>query len=118
MEAVNSGAVNCVIVKDLSRLGREYVETGKYLEMVFPSMGIRFIAINDDVDSGNAKSGDDILVPVKNIMNETYCRELSKKLRRQFRIQRSKGEYLGAFACYGYRKDPADKHKLSLIHIY
>ena len=86
MEAVNSGAVNCVIVKDLSRLGREYVETGKYLEMVFPSMGIRFIAINDDVDSGNAKSGDDILVPVKNIMNETYCRELSKKLRRQFRI--------------------------------
>ena len=112
MEAVNSGAVNCVIVKDLSRLGREYVETGKYLEMVFPSMGIRFIAINDDVDSGNAKSGDDILVPVKNIMNETYCRELSKKLRRQFRIQRSKGEYLGAFACYGYRKDPADKHKL------
>lgn len=56
MEAVNSGAVNCVIVKDLSRLGREYVETGKYLEMVFPSMGIRFIAINDDVDSGNASS--------------------------------------------------------------
>ena len=52
------------------------METGKYLEMVFPSMGIRFIAINDDVDSGNAKSGDDILVPVKNIMNETYCREL------------------------------------------
>ena len=112
MDAVNAGTVNCVIVKDLSRLGREYVETGKYLEMVFPSMGIRFIAINDDVDSGNAKSSDDILVPVKNIMNETYCRELSKKLRRQFRIQRSKGEYLGAFACYGYRKNPEDKHKL------
>ena len=112
MDAVNAGTVNCVIVKDLSRLGREYVETGKYLEMVFPSMGIRFIAINDDVDSGNAKSSDDILVPVKNIMNETYCRELSKKLRRQFRIQRSKGEYLGAFACYGYRKKPEDKHKL------
>lgn len=112
MDAINNGTVNCVIVKDLSRLGREYVETGKYLEMVFPSMGIRFIAINDDVDSSNAKSGDDILVPVKNIMNETYCRELSKKLRRQFRIQRSKGEYLGAFACYGYRKSPEDKHKL------
>jgi site-specific DNA recombinase len=112
MDAVNNGTVNCVIVKDLSRLGREYVETGKYLEMVFPSMGIRFIAINDDVDSSNAKAGDDILVPVKNIMNETYCRELSKKLRRQFRIQRSKGEYLGAFACYGYRKSPEDKHKL------
>lgn len=112
MDAVNAGRINCVIVKDLSRLGREYVETGKYLEMVFPSMGIRFIAINDDVDSGNAKSSDDILVPVKNIMNETYCRELSKKLRRQFKIQRANGEYLGAFACYGYRKSPEDKHKL------
>ena len=112
MEAVNSGRVNCVIVKDLSRLGREYVETGKYLEMIFPSMGIRFIAINDDVDSINERPGDDILVPVKNIMNETYCRELSKKLRKQFRLQRSQGEYLGAFACYGYKKHPDDKHKL------
>lgn len=112
MDAVNAGTVNCVIVKDLSRLGREYVETGKYLEMVFPSMGIRFIAINDDVDSRKANSGDDILIPVKNIMNESYCRELSKKLRRQFKIQRSNGEYLGAFASYGYRKDPEDKHKL------
>lgn len=112
MDAVNAGTVNCVIVKDLSRLGREYVETGKYLEMVFPSMGIRFIAINDNVDSRKANSGDDILIPVKNIMNESYCRELSKKLRRQFKIQRSNGEYLGAFASYGYRKDPEDKHKL------
>lgn len=112
MDAVNAGTVNCVIVKDLSRLGREYVETGKYLEMVFPSMGIRFIAINDDVDSTKANSSNDILVPVKNIMNESYCRELSKKLRRQFRIQRSNGEYLGAFASYGYRKNPEDKHKL------
>lgn len=112
MDAVNAGTVNCVIVKDLSRLGREYVETGKYLEMVFPSMGIRFIAINDDVDSTKANSSNDILVPVKNIMNESYCRELSKKLRRQFKIQRSNGEYLGAFASYGYRKSPEDKHKL------
>ena len=86
MEAIKSGSVNCVIVKDLSRLGREYIETGKYLSMVFPSFGVRFIAINDDVDSGNSKSGDDLIVPIKNIMNESYCRELSKKLRQQFRI--------------------------------
>lgn len=112
LDAVNAGTVNCVIVKDLSRLGREYIETGKYLEMVFPSMGVRFIAINDDVDSCHSNSGDDILIPVKNIMNESYCRELSKKLRRQFRIQRANGEFLGAFAYYGYRKSPADKHKL------
>ena len=75
-------------------------------------MGIRFIAINDDVDSKKNNSSDDILIPVKNIMNESYCRELSKKLRRQFKIQRSNGEYLGAFASYGYRKDPENKHKL------
>lgn len=112
ISAINDGKANCVIVKDLSRLGREYVETGRYIEMVFPSKGVRFIAINDDVDSINSRSGDDILIPVKNIMNESYCRELSKKLRRQFRIQRANGEYLGAFACYGYLKDPNDKHKL------
>jgi len=112
MDAVNAGKVNCVIVKDLSRLGREYIETGKYLEMVFPEKGVRFIAINDDFDSDHSRSGDDIIIPVKNIMNEAYCRELSKKLRKQFKIQRSNGEFLGAFACYGYFKDPEDKHKL------
>lgn len=112
MDAINEKRVNCVIVKDLSRLGREYIETGKYLEMIFPSLGVRFIAINDDVDSEHRASGDDIIIPVKNIMNESYCRELSKKLRKQFRIQRSNGEFLGAFACYGYLKSPEDKHKL------
>ena len=112
MEAIKSGSVNCVIVKDLSRLGREYIETGKYLSMVFPSFGVRFIAINDDVDSGNSKSGDDLIVPIKNIMNESYCRELSKKLRQQFRIQRENGEYVGSFVSYGYLKDPNNKHKL------
>lgn len=112
MEAIESGEVDCVIVKDLSRLGREYIETGKYLEMVFPDKGVRFIAINDDVDSDHRSQGDDILIPVKNLINETYCRELSKKLRAQFRLQRSNGEFLGAFASYGYRKSADDKHKL------
>ncbi len=112
LDAIKSGRVNCVIVKDLSRLGREYISTGKYIEEVFPDLGVRFIAINDDVDTENEKTGDELLIPIKNIMNETYCRELSKKLRRQFRIQRSNGEYLGAFASYGYCKSPDDKHKL------
>lgn len=76
----------------------------KYLEMIFPSLGVRFIAINDDVDSENSNSGDDIIISAKNIMNESYCRDLSRKLRKQFRIQRSNGEYLGAFASYGYCK--------------
>lgn len=112
MEAIESGKVECVIVKDLSRLGREYIETGKYLEMVFPDKGVRFIAINDDVDSDRHNHGDDILIPVKNLMNETQCRELSKKLRAQFRLQRSQGEFLGAFASYGYCKSVEDRHKL------
>lgn len=112
MDAIESGQVECVIVKDLSRLGREYIETGKYLEMVFPEKGIRFIAINDDVDSSHRNSGDDILIPVKNLMNESQCRELSKKLRAQFRLQRSQGEFIGAFASYGYCKCGDDRHKL------
>lgn len=112
LKKVQSGSINCVIVKDLSRLGREYIETGKYLEMIFPSFGVRFIAINDDVDSDHSTAGDDIIIPIKNIMNESYCRELSKKLRNQFRIQRGNGEFLGAFASYGYCKSPNDKHKL------
>lgn len=114
MKAIKENNVNCVIVKDLSRLGREYIEMGKYLEMIFPSLGVRFIAINDDFDSERARAGDDLIIPIKNIMNESYCRELSKKLRNQFRIQRSNGEFLGAFTVYGYRKSPSDKHKLIL----
>lgn len=112
LDAIKTGRANCVIVKDLSRLGREYISTGNLLEKYFPNAGVRFIAINDDVDSENEKSGDDLLIPIKNLMNESYCRELSKKLRNQFRIQRGNGEFLGAFASYGYCKSPDDKHKL------
>ena len=68
-----------------------------------------------DVDSENSRAGDDIIIPVKNIMNEAYCRELSKKLRKQFQIQRGNGEFLGAFANYGYCKSPDDKHKLVAV---
>lgn len=112
LDKIRAGEANCVIVKDLSRLGREYIETGKYLETIFPELGVRFIAINDDVDSENSSRGDDLIIPIKNIMNESYCRELSKKLRRQFQIQRSNGEFMGAFASFGYLKSPDDKHKL------
>lgn len=112
LDAIKSGKVNCVIVKDLSRLGREYISVGDYIEQKFPDWGVRFIAINDDVDSVKTNAGDDLIVPIKNIMNESYCRELSKKLRNQFQIQRGNGEFLGAFASYGYCKSPDDKHKL------
>ena len=112
MEAVEAGEIDCLIVKDLSRLGREYIETGTYLEKIFPALGIRFIAINDDYDTDNPKQSDSLMVPMKNLMNETYCRELSKKLRWQFVVQRNNGEWVGPYVSYGYCKDPEDKHRL------
>ena len=112
LECLESGKANTVIVKDLSRLGREYIEMGRYIEMMFPEMNVRFIAINDSFDTSNKKDSDDFMFPMKNIMNENYCRELSKKLRRQFKIQRENGEFINNFAPYGYMRDPQDKHHL------
>ena len=76
MRMIEQGEANCVIVKDLSRLGREYIETGRYMRRVFPAYGVRFIAINDNVDTEN-DAADDLTVSVKNIMNEAYCRDSS-----------------------------------------
>jgi site-specific DNA recombinase len=81
MQDITDGVINCVIVKDLSRLGREYIETGRYLRRVFPAYGVRFIAINDSIDTARENAGDDLAVSVKNIMNEAYCRDISIKTR-------------------------------------
>ena len=75
---IEQGEANCVIVKDLSRLGREYIETGRYMRRVFPAYGVRFIAINDNVDTEN-DAADDLTVSVKTLMNEAYCRDISVK---------------------------------------
>ncbi len=109
MELVKDGAANCVIVKDLSRLGREYIETGRYLRRVFPAYGVRFIAINDNVDTLNDKP-DDLTVSVKNIINEAYSRDISVKTRSALDIKRRSGDFVGAFTVYGYLKT-GDKHK-------
>ena len=81
MDDIMEGKINCVIVKDLSRLGREYIETGRYMRRVFPAYGVRFIAINDNIDTLNESAGDDLTVSVKNIMNEAYARDISIKTR-------------------------------------
>ena len=105
LRILESGEANCVIVKDLSRFGRNYIEAGYYIDRIFPKWGVRFIAVNDHYDSLNQQQSSDlILVPLKNLMNEIYSRELSIKIRSQFAIKRQKGEYLGAFALYGYEK--------------
>lgn len=112
LRRLEDGEANCVIVKDMSRFGWEYIQSGRYLQRIFPQKGIRFIAINDGYDSLQKQQSDDILIPIKNLMNDSYCRELSNKLRMQFQIQRSNGEFLGAFAAYGYLKSSQNKHKL------
>ena len=113
MESVKNKEINCIIVKDLSRLGRNFIETGKYVERLFPFMGVRFIAVNDGYDSAEPKkSSDNLLLPVKNLMNDAYCRDTSIKIRSQLAIKRKKGECIAPFAVYGYLKDPQNKNRL------
>lgn len=116
MELIKSGAANCVIVKDLSRLGREYIETGRYLRRVFPAYGVRFIAINDNVDTLNDEP-DDLTVSVKNIINEAYSRDISVKTRSALDIKRRSGDFVGAFTVYGYLKT-GESHKSLIIDTF
>ena len=107
---IETGKVNCVIVKDLSRFGRDYIDTGKYLERFFPDNDVRFISITDNIDS--MKQAYDMLLPIKNIFNEQYARDISKKVHASMNTKQKAGEFIGAFASYGYRKSIADKNKL------
>ena len=95
MAEIEAGTVNCVIVKDLSRLGRDYIETGRYLRRIFPAYGVRFIAINDNIDTLK-DSGDDLVVSVKNIINDAYCHDISVKTRSALSVKRNNGDYVGA----------------------
>lgn len=112
MQDVTNGEINCVIVKDLSRLGREYIETGRYLRRVFPAYGVRFIAITDNIDTAQESSGEDLTVSVKNIMNEAYCRDISVKTRTSLDVKRRNGDFVGAFTVYGYMKSEDNKNLL------
>lgn len=110
---ITSKKINCVIVKDLSRFGRNYVEAGKYLETVFPLFKVRFIAVNDQIDSAvNPQSLNNVIVPFKNIMNDEYCRDISIKVRSALDVRRKQGKFIGSFAAYGYEKDKSDHNKL------
>lgn len=110
MYDVYNGKVNCIIVKDLSRFGREYIEMGDYLEKIFPMIGVRFIAINDHYD--NNVTSFDISVPIKNIINTLYAKDISKKVAAALRIKQQNGEFIGTYAAYGYMKSKEDKHKI------
>lgn len=113
MEDIDAGKVNCVIVKDLSRFGRDYIEAGRYIQKIFPGQGIRFIAITDSYDSKTADSSENFVVlPIKNFINDSYCRDTSQKVRSHQEVKRLNGEFLGPFATYGYCKDLRNKNKL------
>ncbi len=107
---IEEGKVNCVVVKDLSRFGRDYIDTGRYLERVFPELGVRFISVSDGIDS--VRQAYDMLLPIKNIFNEQYARDISKKIQATVKSKQKAGEFIGAFTSYGYKKSPADKNKL------
>ena len=118
LEDIKKGIVDCVVVKDLSRFGREYIDAGKYIERLFPALGVRFIAVNDHYDSLEGKSqADEIVIPFKNLINDAYCRDISIKIRSHLEVKRKNGEYIGAFTPYGYQKDSDNKNKL-VIDVY
>lgn len=113
LEAAKSGMIHMVIVKDFSRFGRDYLEVGRYLEYIFPILQVRFVSVNDGYDSTEkfgATGG--MGVALKNLVYGLYSADLSKKVRSARDTRVRNGEFVGAFAPYGYRKDPKDRHKL------
>lgn len=98
--------------KDLSRFGRDYIECGKYIEKIFPQLGVRFISVNDGYDTAASSSTDSLVIPFKNLINDSYSRDISIKVRTNLEVKRRQGEFISNFAVYGYCKDPADKNHL------
>lgn len=112
LDDIKNEKVNCVIVKDLSRLGREHIDTSRYLRQIFPAFGVRFVAINDNIDTVNEHTGDDLVVSIKSILNDNYCRDISVKTRSALQAKRQNGDYVGACPIYGYQRDPENKNHL------
>ncbi len=113
LEDIKKGVVDCVVVKDLSRFGREYIDSGRYIERLFPALGVRFIAVNDGYDSLEGKDqSDEIIIPFKNLINDAYCRDISVKIRSHLEVKRKNGEFIGSFAPYGYQKDEGCRNRL------
>lgn len=113
IQDIKEKKVNCVIVKDLSRVGRNYLKVGEYVQEFFPEQGIRFISVNDGYDSIHSTSmDDDLIIPFKNLLNDAYSRDISVKIRSNLDAKRKKGEYTGSFTAFGYVKSDLDKNSL------
>lgn len=110
---MKEGKFNAITVKDLSRFGRDYIESGKYIQKILPEHNIRFISITDNYDSASADANDThLILPIRNFINDSYCRDISMKVKSSQKTKRKKGQFIGAFAPFGYKKNPRDKHQL------
>ncbi len=110
---MRAGKIDCIIVKDLSRLGRNYLEAGDYLEKVFPFFGVRFIAVTDGYDSASPDITEDgLVVPLKNLINDIYAKDLSRKVSSALYTKQKQGKFIGSSAPYGYEKSPDDNNLL------
>ena len=109
---INSGKVNMVVTKDLSRLGRDYVETGEYIEKWFPENNVRYVSVTDGIDTFETTNGNNDIAPFKSILNDMYSKDLSKKIRTALHTMQKQGKWVGGKTAIGYMKDPNDKNKL------
>ena len=112
LKDISNNKVDAVIVKDLSRIGRNYIEVGELLDSILPLYDVKFISINDNIDEFDKSKDSYLLKGIINIYNENYPKDISEKLRTALTIKKLKGEFIGAYAPYGYLKSPCNKHML------
>lgn len=109
---IELGRINMVITKDLSRLGRDYIETGEYIEKWFPEKNVRYVSVTDGIDTFANNNGNNDIAPFKSILNDMYSKDLSKKIRTALHTMQKEGKWVGGRTALGYMKDPNDKNKL------
>ena len=113
MQDMKQGKIDCIVVKDLSRFGRNYRETGDYLDNIFPFMGVRFIALQDNFDTLTAeRNSNGYVVYLKNILNDVYAKDISRKICPALAMKQQRGEFIGDWAAYGYRRCADDYHRI------
>ena len=111
---IEAGDIDCIVVKDLTRLGRNYIETGRFLRDILHAKGVRFISVDDNIDSIMLDEFENTIIMIKSIFSEQYSRDVSRKTRCSLDIKRKQGKYVGAIPVFGYRKSEDSKHKLSI----
>lgn len=112
MEAVQAGVIDCIVVKDLSRLGRNYIETSQFIEKICPFYGLRFIAVNDSFDTAAVTNAAQLSMALSNIVNDYYAKDISRKVTSALQTKMERGDYIGNYAPHGYCKDPENKNHL------